>query len=210
MRSLLLLRHGQTDHNLAHRAQGHLDVPLNARGREQAVRIAEHIAALRPAFVVSSDLSRARETAAAVGRAAGVEVTLDSRLREYSVGANREGKTWAEYSQSHPDEVALHRAGRSAQVPGCETPDMVLRRWLPALGDVAGRVGAGELGVIVAHGAVLRTAVPTFVGLAGAEASLGALDNCGYALLDESSSGFLPTDSVSGWRLRAWNRVAGS
>src|SRR4051812_20963606 len=41
MREVLVFRHGETDWNVEGRIQGHLDVPLNDRGREQARRLIE-------------------------------------------------------------------------------------------------------------------------------------------------------------------------
>ena len=90
MRRLVVLRHGQTDYNLANRAQGHLDVPLNETGRAQARGVAPVIAAYAPSFIWSSDLVRASETAAIVAEVCGLEVTTDARLREFAVGENRE------------------------------------------------------------------------------------------------------------------------
>lgn len=208
MRRLLVLRHGQTDHNLANRAQGHLDVPLNEVGRAQAHAVAPVVASYAPSFVVSSDLSRARATADVLAAACGLPVRTDPRLREFSVGDNREGLTWAEYEAAHADEVALLRGGRGSEVPGFETPEQVLARFLPALQEAADAVEDGGTGLVVAHGAVLRTAVPAFVGLDAAADALGALDNCGFAVLDDSVTGFIPPAGGGGWRLKAWNRVA--
>jgi broad specificity phosphatase PhoE len=74
---LHLVRHGETDHNVARRIQGPLlDDPLNARGAQQAEALARRFAAerekgLRLAAVYSSPLKRAWMTAEAVARAAG-------------------------------------------------------------------------------------------------------------------------------------------
>ena len=54
-RRLILLRHGETEFNRARRMQGHLDVVLTARGREQASRVAPVLAAKHPLAIVSSD-----------------------------------------------------------------------------------------------------------------------------------------------------------
>ena len=72
---LILLRHGETDWNRNHRLQGHRDIPLNAIGHHQALDAAPSIVALRPSVMVSSDLSRARETASAVAVLTGIEPT---------------------------------------------------------------------------------------------------------------------------------------
>jgi probable phosphoglycerate mutase len=94
--TLLLVRHGETGWNAERRWQGHADVPLNERGRTQALALAAELAADgRVDAVYTSDLARARETAEIVARRLGVELVLDQDLREIDVGS-REGRTWAE------------------------------------------------------------------------------------------------------------------
>ncbi len=56
------VRHGQTDWNLAHRAQGQSDIPLNAEGRRQARDAAKAAAQLKIGTICCSPLSRAVET----------------------------------------------------------------------------------------------------------------------------------------------------
>ncbi|HEX8518888.1 MAG TPA: histidine phosphatase family protein, partial [Pseudonocardia sp.] len=81
LRRLVLLRHGQTDYNVAGRMQGHLDSVLTAVGLEQAAVAAPALAALGPDRMVSSDLRRAADTAEVVGAACGLPVKFDARLR---------------------------------------------------------------------------------------------------------------------------------
>ncbi|MBV8480005.1 MAG: histidine phosphatase family protein [Actinobacteria bacterium] len=87
MTTLLLVRHGETDWNAERRWQGHADVPLNARGREQADALAEQLAAETIDAIYSSDLSRARDTALAVASRLKLPVVVDHDLREVDVGA---------------------------------------------------------------------------------------------------------------------------
>ena len=83
---LHLARHGETDDNANKVFQGQRGAGLNARGRAQAERLAARVA---PSIdtIVSSDLQRARETAAIVAAAVKTEVVLDEGLREVDVGA---------------------------------------------------------------------------------------------------------------------------
>ena len=87
--SLYLVRHGQTEFNLAGRYQGALDSPLTALGIQQAGRIGMLLATLVPSgtSMVCSPLGRARHTAQIIAKAAGLPAaTLDPRLAEVSLG----------------------------------------------------------------------------------------------------------------------------
>ena len=98
-RRVVVLRHGETDHNAARIWQGHLDTRLSERGLQQADAVGPAIAALSPDRIVSSDLTRARLTAESVGRACGIPVELDPRFREIDVGA-WQGLTAAEVADA--------------------------------------------------------------------------------------------------------------
>ncbi len=87
--SLYLVRHGQTEFNLARRYQGALDSPLTALGVEQAGRMGALLAGLVPAgtAVISSPLGRTRHTARIISETAGLAApTFDARLAEVSLG----------------------------------------------------------------------------------------------------------------------------
>lgn len=100
MTTLLLVRHGETEWNAARRIQGSTDIPLNevgrAQARETAAALVERLRGTTPALV-SSDLSRARETAQIIGAALGLpEPVLYPQLRERAYGV-AEGMTDTEY-----------------------------------------------------------------------------------------------------------------
>ena len=108
-RRVIVLRHGETDHNAARIWQGHLDTSLSERGLQQADAVGPAIAALSPDRIVSSDLTRARLTAESVGRACGIPVSLDPRFREIDVGA-WQGLGAPEVEQGWPEvQAALTR-----------------------------------------------------------------------------------------------------
>jgi probable phosphoglycerate mutase len=200
-RRLVLLRHGQTAWNAERRAQGHADVELDDTGRAQAAAVAPYIAAMEPRFVWSSDLARARETAAQVSAAAGLELTLDARLREYHLG-ERTGITMDEYAAAHPDEYLAYRAGRYDVVPGGETTGQVVARVGDCVRDAVAALEPGECGVLVGHGGALKVSVLAILGWPDElAATLEALHNCCWAELRDSG--------VDGrLRLSAYNRRA--
>lgn len=202
-RQLLLLRHGQTAWNLTQRIQGQTDVPLDDTGLLQAEKVAPVIAALRPSFVRSSDLSRARVTAEKVAEAAGLEVEVDPRLREFDLG-QRAGTTLAEYAATAADEFAAFRSGRYDVVPGAESREQLVARFVPALDEALAAVEPGGLGVVVAHGAALKVSLTEWLGWAPEVAfTLHALGNCHWALVDDSG---VPAGPGGGRRLVAFNR----
>src|SRR5436309_3671247 len=81
---LILVRHGETTWNAEQRIQGQLDAELSPRGREQAAGVARFLAAKPIAAIYSSDLSRARETAAVIAAAVSLPVQLAPGFRESS------------------------------------------------------------------------------------------------------------------------------
>lgn len=83
---IYLIRHGQTDWNIEKKTQGHSDIPLNERGREQARSLSLIVSELGIDSIISSDLLRARETAEIINKKTGVSLEFDQRLRELNYG----------------------------------------------------------------------------------------------------------------------------
>ena len=186
-RRLLLLRHGQTAWNAERRVQGHFDVSLDATGIRQAEQVAPVLAAMRPEFVITSDLCRAAATATVVARAAGLEAVTDARLREFDMG-DLTGVTMQEFEQANPDEYALLQSGDYAVVPGGESVQAVLSRFGAALDDALARLPAGRLGIVISHGAATKVSMLGWLGLPPAMAvTLVGLGNCHWALIEESA-----------------------
>jgi probable phosphoglycerate mutase len=185
-RTLVLVRHGETDWNAQGRAQGHADVPLNAVGRVQAETVAPVLAALDPARLWSSDLARALQTAQYVSAASGLPVEPDRRLREYDVG-KRSGLTLEEFAVGYPEEYAAWIAhDPSRRVAGEESTEEVRDRILPALLECLATLQPGETGIVVLHGACLKVGVMALLDWPWELAeSLQGPENCGYCVLSE-------------------------
>jgi glucosyl-3-phosphoglycerate phosphatase len=200
-RTLVLLRHGQTSWNLELRAQGHSDVELDDTGHTQAAAVAPYLAGLAPALLWSSDLARARQTAEYITKEVPVELRLDPRLREFDLG-DRTGLTRSEFAEAYPEEYREFRAGHYDVGPGAESRAEVVARVTACVGEALAALPPGECGILVGHGGALKVSVLELLGWSeGAAGALGALDNCGWAVISDSG--------VDGrLRLAAWNRTA--
>jgi glucosyl-3-phosphoglycerate phosphatase len=189
-RRVLLLRHGRTRWNAEHRFQGQADPPLDDMGRAQAYEVAGLVAALRPGVLVSSDATRALQTAAPIGEITGLRVKTDSRFRERSLG-HWEGLTRDEVAERFPDEYADWVAGRDVSRRGGETRAEVAERACAALDDLP----MAELTVIVTHSATAMALSAALLGLPQDPHVLGPLANCHWTELRSDTH----------WQLRAHN-----
>ena len=196
MSRLIVWRHGNTDWNATHRVQGQTDVPLNALGRQQAVDAAELLTKMRPGVIVSSDLRRAADTAAALGALAGLSINYDKRLRERFFGA-WQGLTMTEVAGRFPDEYARWTAGH--EVGGAvETLHDLGERVSEALHAAAALAPSGGTVVVATHGAAARQGIGHLVGWPLEQLrTLRALQNCHWVELTH--------DSKRGWQIAAYN-----
>ncbi|HEV7679032.1 MAG TPA: histidine phosphatase family protein [Candidatus Dormibacteraeota bacterium] len=164
-----LVRHGESTWNVARLVQGQSPRAgsLTARGRAQARRIAEELAALASARTVllSSDLPRARDTAAAVAARTGLPLRLDARLREQDLGI-LEGRPLAEEFDGDTVEAARERLWHDPErrAPGGESVLDMYGRVIAALRSAAILMPGRDL-VVVTHGGPVRAV--TAAALAG-------------------------------------------
>jgi broad specificity phosphatase PhoE len=138
------LRHGETDWNRQGLSQGNVDIPLNELGLAQARDAAVRLRNRGITSIVASPLSRARVTAEIVAEALGLEVTIESDLREVSWGV-REGEPLADWFHSWI-------AGETAP-EGAESFAELRRRSVAGLNRAVERPPAV---LVVAHGGVFR------------------------------------------------------
>ena len=150
---LYIIRHGQTDWNIAKKIQGRQDIPLNERGRYQAGCLKKAMEDRPVTAVFSSPQIRAMETAKAVASSSGSVVIPVKDLMEINYGS-WEGKTEEELLQedralyeawwSHPAETAP---------PGGESISQVNERCQKAWKEIKPQL-TGDA-AIVAHGGLL-------------------------------------------------------
>ncbi|GAB3082250.1 histidine phosphatase family protein [Corynebacterium aquatimens] len=217
-RRLILLRHGQTTYNADKRMQGQLDTELSAVGIEQAHAAGQWMKNFDIAKIVSSDLSRAYDTAAIIGQALGQPVDKDARLRETHLGA------WQ----------GMKRVDVDAQFVGARATWRHDATWTPPKGESRVQVAArarsvvdelmasftewdGRAVLFVAHGGTIAaltssllgldvTQYPMFKGLNNTNTSqLAARPRFDGANTPDAFTPDMGPDDVQ-WYLEAWNQ----
>lgn len=200
-RRVIVLRHGQTDHNAAGVWQGQLDSHLSAVGEEQARNAAAALSAFAIDRVVASDLSRAAETGRVVAEAVGVPLELDERLREIHAG-EWQGLTGAQVREQFPEDQDRLLSGEDFKRGRTgESVADVADRADAALADLLGALEPGHTVLLATHGVTGRTIAAQLAGIPQELAwrSLAGLGNCHWAILVEGRSG---------WRIQEWNARA--
>jgi probable phosphoglycerate mutase len=154
--TLHLVRHGETAWNAEGRMQGSVDVPLNDTGRGQAQAAASALAHRPIGAVISSDLSRARETAEAIAGPQGLEVITDPALRERAFGVV-EGRLYEEAKAEYGDrwDVLLH--GNEDHFDGGESTHQHYVRVAAFMDALLAAPPAAEIALVSHAGTVRRT-----------------------------------------------------
>ncbi|MFE6333342.1 bifunctional RNase H/acid phosphatase [Streptomyces sp. NPDC057798] len=162
--TFVLLRHGETALTPQKRfsGSGGSDPALSEIGRDQAERAGAALARRGTIqAIVASPLARTRETAAAVARRLGLEVTVDEGLRETDFGA-WEGLTFGEVRDRYPDDLNAWLADPEARPTGDGESFTETATRIAATRDKLVAAYAGRTVLLVSH----VTPIKTFVRLA--------------------------------------------
>lgn len=153
---IYLARHGQTAYNLELRFQGHLPVPLDETGREQAHDLAERATGHEFVSLWCSPLLRARETADIIAERIGLEPHEDPRLMETDAG-DWTNRLFTDVQAEDPEGFAGFINGNpDFAFPGGESFAQQGVRIAAGLADVE----RGDLpALVVCHGVVIRIAL---------------------------------------------------
>lgn len=154
--AIRLARHGVTAENTEGRILGRRDPPLSPEGVAQADALAARLRDVGLAAVWTSPLRRARATAEAVARAAGLEAVVLEDLAESDRGA-WEGRLVADLARESPDLHAAFLAGDPAfRFPGGESLAEQRARTRAAMTVVA---AGPQPALVVAHAGTIRAAL---------------------------------------------------
>ncbi|ERI07702.1 phosphoglycerate mutase family protein [Aneurinibacillus aneurinilyticus ATCC 12856] len=150
------VRHGETEDNRSHRYLGHYDAPLNERGKEQALAVADQLKNESITYIYTSDLLRCKETAHIIAQPQGMTVVETAALRELNFG-RWDRKTYEEIMQANKS-LAEKWYNNPYDVTPPEGESLAklgdrVGRWLS---DLEKRMLPTETAVLVTHGGPIR------------------------------------------------------
>ncbi|MED3646392.1 histidine phosphatase family protein [Halalkalibacterium halodurans] len=146
--NLYLIRHGESMGNKLGKIQGTEDFPLSPLGEKQAAELGSYFKAIPLDYIYSSDLTRAHETAKAIGQVKGLPVEATALAREVHLGPFQ-GKTRAEIYEHYPEtkKTTILTSG----IEGTETVEELTKRCNHFRSELLMK-HRGENVAIVSHG----------------------------------------------------------
>ncbi len=159
---ITLVRHAESEGNVRQLFQGQDDYPLTDRGRRQAAALAKRLSLEAQSFdeVITSPLSRARETAAILAAALGMQEVTNAAWLEQDFGV------WNPRSFRDPDFIASRPAFFTPYDQPGETGESALdlyRRGIAAVQSLLDRRPGKYL--IVSHGALINMVLYAMLGI---------------------------------------------
>lgn len=159
---IYLIRHGESESNVAKTFTGQLDAPLTDLGRRQAAAIASYFLGKHIDRIYASDLSRAYETALPLSKISRVPIEKNAAFREI-YGGKWEGEKFAELQYMYPADYALWRNNIGAARPtGGESIREIALRTTKAVQQIA-KAHPHETIVIASHAVPIRAMLNTWL-----------------------------------------------
>lgn len=191
MTRLYLIRHAEAEGNLYRIAHGHYNgLITNYRGYRQIDALRERFREVDIDAVYSSDLYRTQTTARAIWLPKSLPLRLEPAFREICMG-QWEDHTWHELNVKYPEDMyKFNRRADLWRIPGAETAQQVVDRFIPALERVA-RAHEGGTVAVFSHGMALRTVLGVLQGQTLAEVGQTPHgDNTAVSLLEWENGAF--------------------
>ena len=163
---VVLVRHGVTDFTVEGRLDGRggPDPSLNTVGQAQAAaagRAVAHLVQGHPVRVLTSSLTRARQTGAAVAEALGVTPQMDAEWDEQNFGV-WDGRSIFDLIENEPEAARALRKDVAFAPPGGESHEDLVARIIPAWERV---VADGGTTVVVCHRKPIMVVLAHLLGM---------------------------------------------
>jgi broad specificity phosphatase PhoE len=179
---IILVRHGECEGNIKGMFRGRTDFPLNGRGFIQAQDLAQELESFPIKYIYTSPLSRARQTAEAIGEQCEVEVKIEEGFNNIELGS-WEGRLKNEIAELYPKEWELWiNNPEKLRVQNMETLYDVQKRAKSCLDSLVSKRN-GETFAVVTHRAVLKPLIAACLNIVSPYFWKIHLDTASYSLL---------------------------
>jgi 2,3-bisphosphoglycerate-dependent phosphoglycerate mutase len=192
--TIYLVRHGETEWNVANRLQGQSDSPLTSAGKLQAKDVAVALKHIKFSAIYSSDLGRAQETAQIIALEHQLAVVTNQLLRERHFG-RLEGKYWQDLNVEIKNLLAARENLADEEkyhyklFPEIESDEEIVARLITFLREVAVAHLKQNI-LIVAHGGIMRAFLIHLGYGSYRELVEGTISNSGYIKLRSDGTDF--------------------
>ncbi|MEI3613746.1 histidine phosphatase family protein [Pseudogracilibacillus sp. SO30301A] len=149
MTTICIIRHGETDWNREGRMQGIADIPMNPTGKEQAEKCATFLAQSNWDVIISSPLTRAKETSLIINKKLQLPIIEMAAFKERDYG-DAEGMTREEREAMFPDR----------EFPNQESRESLTTRVMGGIQKLHDTYPGGKV-LLVAHGGVINAILAT-------------------------------------------------
>lgn len=194
MTQVYLIRHGETEWNVARRIQGQTDSNLTESGENQARQAGNRLKNLGITHIIASDLGRTRRTAALLAEYCHIEPTYDARLRELNMGIleRRHIDTLTPEEEQHRQLIL--DGTPEGRIPEGESLTELAARMRAVL-DECKSLPSGSKALLVSHGIALGSLLSNVLGLPPYAERRLRLRNCSLSLVESQNSPWL----APGW-----------
>lgn len=186
--TIYLTRHGETEWNEKKLIQGHTDIPLNTKGKEQAKLLGKQLKDIDFDVVFSSDLLRAANSAEIIIKEKEMTVIKIKSLRERFFG-RFEGKSLDEMRKAFGEVMLVTKEKqKKLNIYDVENDEEIIARLIPFMKKTAKQY-IGKKILMVTHGGLLR-AFLSYVNYEVPEYSDRPMKNTGYLIIESDGNKF--------------------
>ena len=186
--TIYLTRHGETEWNEKKLIQGHTDIPLNTKGKEQAKLLGKQLKDIDFDVVFSSDLLRAANSAEIIIKEKEMTVIKIKALRERFFG-RFEGKSLDEMRKAFGEVMLVTKEKqKKLKIYDVENDEEIITRLIPFMKKIAKQY-IGKKILMVTHGGLLR-AFLSYVNYEVPEYSDRPMKNTGYLIIESDGNKF--------------------
>jgi len=186
--TIYLTRHGETEWNEKKLIQGHTDISLNTKGKEQAKLLGKQLKDIDFDVVFSSDLLRAANSAEIIFKEKEMKVIKIKALRERFFG-RFEGKSLDEMRKAFGEVMLVTKEKqKKLKIYDVENDEEIIIRLIPFMKKTAKQYIAKKI-LMVTHGGLLR-AFLSYVNYEVPEYSDRPMKNTGYLIIESDGDEF--------------------